>query len=250
MGTKPLIYTLDIETSPYEAYVWQLWDTNIPNDMIIKDATILACAFKELGNERVQYMDTSGESNVRNDKKLIKWIHEKLDEADVIVTQNGRKFDIPRIYARFALHGLRPPKPFQHVDTRAVAKKEFKFTSNKLEWLGPNLAGTTKSKHRKFPGMELWTECLKGNPAAWSEMKKYNIQDVRATEKVYLTLRPWVSNHPNLALIAGKPDGCRACGGPNLQSRGWKYTTTQRYRQFVCTDCGKFNPSTKREPLP
>lgn len=28
-----------------------------------------------------------------------------------------------------------------------------------------------KLNHSKFPGMELWRECLKGNSEAWTEME-------------------------------------------------------------------------------
>lgn len=48
-----------------------------------------------------------------------------------------------------------------------------------------------KLKHKKFPGHELWKECLKGNKEAWNEMRKYNIHDVLATEELYNVLKQW-----------------------------------------------------------
>ena len=49
MTDKPKILTFDIETSPVEAYVWGLWDQNIPIDFVKTDWTIFAWAAKWLG---------------------------------------------------------------------------------------------------------------------------------------------------------------------------------------------------------
>jgi hypothetical protein len=45
-----------------------------------------------------------------------------------------------------------------------------------------------KLAHSKFPGYSLWSECEKGNKAAWAEMKKYNIADINSTEDLFLKL--------------------------------------------------------------
>ena len=52
-------------------------------------------------------------------------------------------------------------------------------------------------------GHELWLKCMAGNANAWKVMKRYNIQDVRVTEKLYDKLRPG----------AQWPRGIRARGG-------------------------------------
>ena len=31
-------------------------------------------------------------------------------------------------------------------------------------------------------------------------MEEYNIQDVQLTEALYLEMRPWIKNHPNLSI--------------------------------------------------
>jgi hypothetical protein len=47
-----------------------------------------------------------------------------------------------------------------------------------------------KKRHAKFPGFELWRECLAGNHEAWDEMREYNIDDVLSLEELYLVMRP------------------------------------------------------------
>ena len=95
--------------------------------------------------------------------------------------------------------GMLPPRPFKVIDTLLMAKQQFRFTSNRLEWMtgdSANLTEISKSKHAKFPGFALWAECLKGNVEAWDEMREYNVPDVTSMEELYLRLRPWYVGHP------------------------------------------------------
>lgn len=95
-----------------------------------------------------------------------------LDEADIVITQNGRKFDQKKLNARFILNGFKPPSSYKHIDTLVIARKHFGFTSNKLKYMTDKLCTKYKKlDHSKFPGMELWRECLKGNSEAWTEME-------------------------------------------------------------------------------
>jgi len=239
------ILTIDVETSPVEAYVWGLWDQNIPIDFIKTDWTIFSWAAKWLGKRAVLYKDTGGRGvdKVRDDKPILKGLRDLLDEADIVVAQNGKKFDVRKINARLIQHGISPPSPYRVVDTMLVARKYFAFTSQKLAWTAQLLTDTTKDKHKKFPGFELWQECLKNNAAAWAEMKKYNIKDVRATEKVYLKLRPWIENHPNLGVYqdSDKPV-CPKCGSTHVVGHKKRFSVKQQgtYVQYQCSDCGGY----------
>lgn len=137
------------------------------------------------------------------------------------------------------MHGLGPYSPVRVVDTLTVARRIFGFSSNKLAWLSKHLTTTPKSEHKKFPGFELWTECLKDNPKAWAEMQKYNKQDVVACEQLYLKLRPWIKDHPNQAAYnSSGRQRCPKCASGKLQSRGFSVTQNGRYRRLHCQGCG------------
>jgi len=82
---------------------------------------------------------------------------ELLDQADILITQNGQAFDSPKINTRFILNGMKPPSPYKHLDTYKIAKKVASFTSNSLEYLTDKLCIKYKKlAHAKFPGMLLW----------------------------------------------------------------------------------------------
>jgi DNA polymerase elongation subunit (family B) len=238
---SPRTLVIDIETLPIEAYVWQLFDQNVALNQIKTEWSIASYAAKWLGESKMFYEDTGGRGRkkVRDDKKLMRGLHALIDEADVIVGQNHRKFDLKKINARLIEHGFGPPSPFRTVDTTIEARRYFGFTSKKLEWMSKHLTDEPKSEHKEFPGFELWTECLADNPKAWREMAKYNKQDVIATEKVYLRLLPWISTHPNAAVhIQDKEPRCPKCASKDLQRRGYALTQQGSYPRWQCNECG------------
>lgn len=241
---KPKIVTLDIETSPLESYTWGLWEQNVGLDQIKTEWSILAYAARELGKQRTVYKDTGGRGVglVRDDSKLLTDLWHILDSADIIVAQNGTRFDIKKINARLIAAGYGPYSPIRVIDTLTAAKKHFAFTSNKLAWTSKYLTDVPKSEHKEFPGFELWKECLLDNPRAWKVMKKYNVRDVLATEKYYLRLRPWISAHPNLgAYVDGHDHNCPKCGSAHVTKQGINVTQQGRRQQYQCQDCGSWS---------
>lgn len=247
LGAAPRIVTLDIETAPITAYVWGLFKQFVSLDQIIADWFILSVTWKWLDEAKTHYVDTfegGRAKDIRDDSKLLQRLWMVLDEADIVVTQNGIQFDIKKINARFIQAGMKPPSPYKQVDTKVEAVKIARFTSNKLAWLAKVLNGSAKDKHADFPGFELWSECLKRNPKAWAAMKKYNPIDVIETEAAYLKLRPYIVGHPNVAnFLAGTDAACPKCGSDAVQQRGWALTQTGRYRRMCCMSCGGWSRS-------
>lgn len=239
--SAPRIITLDIETVPLESYTWGIWEQNVGLEMIKTEWSILSFAAKWLDKKTVIYSDTMGRGakKVRDDKKLVGEIWKLLDSADIVVAQNGQRFDLKKINARLIQHGYGPYSPVKVVDTLLVAKRHFAFTSNKLEWQSKYLTDSPKSKHKEFPGFELWAECMKDNPKARAELCHYNKQDVIATEKLYLRQRPWIENHPNLGTYSLRGDvTCPKCDSPDVQMAGTRVLSAGVYQRYHCRACG------------
>ena len=236
--TGPRIVTLDIETSPIVAYVWSLWKVNIGLNQIVDEWSILSYCIKDLGKKKISYVDTSRKANPRDDYALLVALHADLSTVDIVIAQNGKAFDMKKINARFIEKGMAPLPPIKVIDTMLAAKEVAKFTSNKLEWLSKHLTDTPKYAHSEFPGMELWTECLKGNPEAWKAMRRYNIPDILACRALYLKLRPWVTDHPNLNVYNDETNiSCPRCQSTDLAERGFQYTSVGKYQRYQCRPC-------------
>lgn len=238
--TGPKVLLFDIETAPMLGYVWSLWENNVSLDQLKKDWHILSWSAKWLHEKTIMYADQRKAKNIENDKDLLQKIWKLLDEADIVITQNGKSFDHKKLNARFVFHGFQPPSTYKHIDTMLIAKKHFAFTSNKLEYMSNNLNTKYKKlKHSNFPGFSMWIECMAGNPKAWKEMEKYNKHDVLALEELYYKLIPW-DNSLDFNVYHDKTSNlCSSCGSSHFVSNGHYYSATGKFSRFRCVDCGK-----------
>lgn len=246
--TKILI--LDIETAPNVAYVWGAWKQNIGQNQWVSKSHVMSFAAKWLNEEKIYYT----ENRTSDDRKIIADLYWLLDEADIVVAHNGARFDLPTIIGRGAIHGYLPPSPYKVVDTLLVARKELRLVNNTLANLCEQLGLTLKKDHKKFPGFELWLECLRNNEEAWAEMKEYNIADIVSLEELYLRLRPYMKYHPNIAQDVEDRVGCPKCGSNDVHWRGYYQTKSGlTYKRFRCTCCGgwgRARMSDKDKPKP
>ncbi len=240
---KPRVLFCDIETLPLEVYTWGIWEVNVGLPMIKHDWSVLSWSAKWQGETTVMYQDVRGQKNLRDDKKILKGIWKLLNEADIVIWQNGKKFDHKKLNARFLLNGFKPPAPYKQIDTKQIASKHFAMTSNKLEFLAEKLNKKhRKDKHRKFDGFELWKECLAGNLEAFQEMEKYNRADVLALEELYDNLQAWDRSIDFNVFRDGIRIVCN-CGSDRLQRRGRAVTAAGQFVRYQCMDCGAWTRS-------
>jgi hypothetical protein len=194
----PRIFVYDIETAPIMAHVWKLWDNNVGLNQIQSDWFIMSFCGKWLGEDEIFYFDQRDAENQEDDSYLLSKLWSFLNEADIVIGQNIKRFDTKKVNARFILNGFPKPSTYRQIDTMVIAKEQFGFTSNKLEYLSNKLCPEhVKDGHIEFPGHTLWVECLKGNRAAWEAMEAYNRDDVLATEALYNMLSSWDNKLPN-----------------------------------------------------
>lgn len=237
----PRILIVDIETSPIKGAVWSLWKQNVGLNQIENDWFILSYSAKWHGDdpENTYYNDLQGYVDEEDDTELLDELWSLLDEADIVVTQNGIEFDTKKINARFVINGYPPPSHYKQVDTLQIAKKKFGFTSNKLEYMTDKLCKKYKKlSHGSFPGYTLWAECLNDNPDAWCEMKQYNTHDVLSLEELYDILKAWDSKHPNVSLYGDMNEQKCTCGSTDFKENGYYHTQVSRFQKYTCNDCG------------
>lgn len=232
----PKILIFDIETSPMSAYIWGRWKQNVSLDQTISEWFMLSWSAKWLNNPNVMSDVLTPEEVLKeNDSRITHSMWQLFNEADIVIAHNGQKFDTPRLNSRFILNGLIPPTPYRQIDTLVVARKEFGFSSNKLD----ALAGYFGIEHKSDTNFNLWKRCLAGEQEALDYMEAYNIKDVEILEKVYLKLRPWIKNHPNISLyLENEDETCPHCGSMNIADTGtYSYTNVSKFSNIRCLDC-------------
>ena len=231
------ILLLDIESSPNTAHVWGLWQQNVGINQLMESSYVLCYAAKWLG-EKEMFFDSVHTSKP---KKMLKGIHALLDAADAVIHYNGTKFDIPTLNKEFLLHNYGPPSPYKQIDLLRSVRSNFRFPSNKLDYVAQRLGLGKKHEHE---GHELWVKCMAGDKDAWGRMQKYNIQDVVLLENLYNSLLPWIKNHPNHNLHS-EGHVCPTCGSDKLEKNGTRMTITGTFQRYKCKSCASWSQGTK-----
>lgn len=242
---EPKILLFDIETSPVILYNWGLFQETTHPKFIRRNWFVLCWSAKWTGKHKIMhsslpefrgYKELPSKTEKGIDKKVMKGLRDLLDECDIAIAHNLKSFDRKKANTRFIINGLEPPSPYNMVDTLQVARSEFKFTSNKLEYISKKLCVQEKMD---AGGFDLWLGCEAGDKKCWDKMQKYCDQDVRALEDVYLAQRPYMKNHPNLNVITND-ESCPKCSGTDLRPRGVRYTNNGVFKMLRCHSCGGF----------
>ena len=163
---------LDIETSSLEA-----------------DAGVVVGAGLMGENGRADYFPVR---RTDEEKGVLVKLVERLGEFGLVVTWNGRFFDIPFLTTRLLSHGLdpRPIASKRHVDLNEVAKNRLKLTFTYLD----HVCGFFGiEKKRETMGMDvprLYVRALEGDRRALGTIREHCLDDLQATRKIYLRLKP------------------------------------------------------------
>ncbi|MBT6045373.1 MAG: RNase H superfamily protein [Candidatus Scalindua sp.] len=245
-GAKVLFF--DIETAPMEVYTWHLYPKMIHIGQIIKDWNIICWRAKWLGDDTILgSSQTPSEAIERDDERVVRDLYALLNEADIVIAHNLVDFDKKKANTKFLQYNLPPSAPYQVIDTLREARKNFKFSSNKLDYLCQELGFGNKIN----TGFDLWKKCLAGDSEALNDMYVYCGRDIEMLEELYLKLRPFIKSHPNMALYLDDREGkCSNCGSSDLtpMSRPY-YTQTGVFQTYRC-GCGaviRDRKSLKRE---
>lgn len=250
------ILMVDIETIPDKGYFWGIWNENIGINQITDPGGLVCFASKWYGQDEIEFYSQWDDGNLT----MVTEAWRILNEADVVVHFYGRRFDIPHFNTAFLKLGFPPPSPFKQIDLKEAVGKQFKFTSNKLQFVSQVLGLEGKVEHEGFP---LWDKLLNevrrnGEKPYTNEieidakvrMEIYNKRDVFLLDEVYEALLPWIANHPHRHLYEDEDGrGCPTCGADVdfIQSVGYYYTKLSKFKKYRCIVCDSWFRSNKRE---
>jgi hypothetical protein len=234
------ILAFDLETSPMLSWHWGRWQQNISPGQTVQESRVLCFGARWVGSKRFIFRSEYDHGR----KPMLESIHGLLSEADAVMSWNGRKFDSKKIRTEFLLEEMGPPPTYHELDLMVAVKRQFAFSSNKLDAVAQQLGVGQKVSHE---GFGLWLKVMAGDERARRLFRRYQKQDVDLLVDLYDVLRPWIPNHPNVALTDGHLAGCVRCGGHDFQNRGYQITATGKYRRFQCKTCGGWQKATRRE---
>lgn len=251
----PKVLVFDIETLPLIVRAWGTGKQYISHDSIIHDYVILSWSAKWLMSpDTMADVLTPTEAIERDDKRIVEKMWRLLDKADVVIYQNGDRFDRPKLNSRFLYHGFPPPTPYGSIDTLRASQAAFGMSSNRLDYL-THYAGL----QRKIPtDYQLWIDCEAGKKQALRNMLTYNKNDIWILEDYYLRIRAWIPNHPNFSAYTHKyvdidagEHSCPICRhviNENMLTGLYRTPLGYQYRSFRCGHCGAVGRTTARIP--
>jgi hypothetical protein len=225
-GDKILV--VDMERLCGLARLWDQKTTFVPYTNFVRHPSTLCFAAKFYGDRKTEFHAAWDDYDAM---VLRSW--EMYNEASIVVTYNGKRFDNEHFRGDWLKAGLPPPTPWRDVDLYQTNK--FGFTSRSLNHLCQILELDVKSGKYSFDMAEA---CMAGDEKAQAAMRKYNVGDVKITEQAYDRLRGYLPGHPHIGEINPDERRCNQCGGANLQRNGITRAVVIDYVLYRCADCG------------
>ena len=250
MAAKILV--LDIETQRAIVETFNLFRPFIGIDQVQVPTRVLCFAAKWRGADDVIFKSAWNDGDEDSYRRMLQAAWDLLDEADIVVTWNGDRFDVQWFESEFVRLGLGRPAPYKSIDLIKTLKKYFKggLMSMKLDWSSRMVLKDRKVSHS---GVDLWWDIRHGvraeRRAARKLMREYNEHDVRLTERLFEHYLPYLHTL-NLALYEPN-DGelrCTKCAGTDLKKDGVKsfVTTAGVFQMWRCKSCGATSRGSKR----
>jgi|GEM_PF-445223 len=226
----------DIETSPNIVASWRVgYNLQIGPDNILQERAIICICYKWANESKVHSLTW----NRGDDKQMIIDFVEIMNSADEIIGHNSDKFDVKWVKTRALIHGIDHLPSYQTVDTLKLARSNYLFNSNKLDYIGQVLG---VGKKMDAGGFKTWKSIfIDHDEKALDKMVKYCKIDVIRLQQIYDKMNPHTKHKTHVAVALGKSNlDCPNCGSNNVLEQGFRYLATgTKRRKKQCKDCGK-----------
>lgn len=129
---------------------------------------------------------------ITDDSKLVNAYARALEKYDILVSWNGKLFDIPVLGGRLAYHGFKRVNPNMHVDLMYFASGQFmRIGRRSLQ----SVSSYFGSKNQKTPlDVITWDNAMAGDEAAYEKIATHCNADVLVLREVFDTLKDQVRN--------------------------------------------------------
>lgn len=218
-----------------QTYDLKTYGKYLPHKSVTEPSKMVCVAWKWLGDNHVSSTSVLNDAerfkaDPHDDYYVTKVLHALLDSASIAVAHNGDNFDIKSFNARAIYHGFDPIKKVVTIDTLKEARKLLKVESCSLSYLCRMFGIANKDESPD------WQKVWESDRSAILECERYCRQDIRALEALYLTLRPWIRNHPNMGLYTPDlpPLTCPICNNHELRTNGTYSTKTGVFQRYRC----------------
>lgn len=175
-----------------------------------------------------------------DDKEICQKFAEVFATADMHVTWNGTRFDVPFLQTRMLKHGLGILPPIAHEDGLRTARRTLKMRRSlgniqKFFELG--------TKKEEMNLAKVWLPAAAGDPVALKQVIKRCESDVKLLEEAYNLLAPLSNTHPNMNISEKglqKELRCPLCTSKDVQHRGEQRALRHYRLRYHCQKCHRW----------
>lgn len=239
---KRLYY--DIETSYNIVKSWRVgYNITLGPADIIHERAIICVSYKWEGEDTVHTLIWDN----GDDTQLVRDFIEIMAQADELVGHNIDRYDTKFMMTRAIMSDIPALPKYQSYDTLKIAKKHFRFNSNKLDYVAKVIGLDGKIDHE---GMPMWDNIVlydvlgignkQDRDASLKQMVEYCEQDVILTEEVFKKLRMY-SEHKVHHGVANTDDKhtCPECGMKDVEHVKRYFTKAGNIRHMLrCSNDG------------
>lgn len=237
-ATARILY-IDIERTPELRRTWgpKVSGGYLGKNTLVEEARTICAAWRFLGEDKTDFQAVWHKGG---DQRLAERTWEAIDKADVVVTYNGRRFDLPILRTDWVRAGLPPVSPYKDLDLLPVVRQTFgmglahKDLDSVSRFLGKG------GKHGSY-NVEGALAAVAGDRKARADLRVYNSGDVIELEEIHMELLPHIHTHPHVR-IAGDDKVCNRCGHDLELVKGKRYQATLiAYALYRCPQCLGFS---------
>jgi len=208
---------------------------------------VLCVGYKWHGEKKVKIIRITDSPTFKkdctDDSYVVGEFQKITEQADMLVSWFGVRFDVPFLQSRLLVHGLPLIPPIPHFDGWWVARKKLKLHSNRLASVQAFL-GLPTSKTIIEPN--LWVKAMSGNKDAIRYVEDHCYKDVDVLEQAYDRIKTLLPTHANVGMMDDRPDCCAVCGEKGSYERRGTYTSkAKKVFRFKCSKCGSWTLGTK-----
>lgn len=237
--TQPKILFFDVETTAAVALAFGRHKQFINQDAIIEEGgKIITAAYRWLGQSDSTLVNASADCFTGSDAQAVEELYYCFEEADLVVGHNAKNFDIKVLQTRGLANNFDALPFVQVCDTLEVAKKKFRFPSNRLDALAAYLGIGRKID---TGGIDLWKRVQAGDKQAFKEMREYCKHDTNLLYDVFVAMRSrgLISSFNAGVYFNDNEIHCPVCSSTDVVESGRFVTTpTSKFKEYRCNDCG------------
>ena len=183
---------IDTETSPSKFWGWGTGEQYVDAKMLVTgtETRLITAQYKRaLVDKETKYFVWDYKNGRGDDTKVVKRITEVINNADIIIGQNIKAFDLKVLQERAKMLRLPPINVDFMMDTLTSSRSSFKSMSHRLDYRSKQYGLGGKI------GMEMqdWIDIVEGRVSPEEKMVPYGLKDCDDNETIFWNDLPYLN---------------------------------------------------------